>query len=382
MWRDLIPPKDTPVMQRTKPAVFHRLGLMSLMCCLAACGSVMDSDKVNYKNQTEAPPATSLEVPPDLSKVTRNKRFDVPGGSISANDLDGVKPADAGPLTSPLSMGDIQVKRSGNQMWLEIARPPEDLWVPVRDFWKESGFTLLRDEQGIGVMETDWAENRAKLPQDFIRRNLGKVLDSLYSTGERDKFRIRLDRTDSNHTELYVVHRGMVEVYADKLSKSTVWQPRANDPELEKEFLRRIMLRLAPTTTDNAKAFEGGLAKSSSQLISLGGKPAVTFNQGFDVTWRRVGVLLDRNGFTVEDRDRKQGIYFVRYVDMPSDTEEGFFSKLFSSSKNNKGPEQYRLKISSPDNSASTITILNASGQADGSSTAQKIAQLLVKELQ
>ena len=369
-------------MQRTKPAVFHRLGLMSLMCCLAACGSVMDSDKVNYKTQTDAPPVTSLEVPPDLSKITRNKRFEVPGGSVSANELGGVKTADAGPLTSPLLLGDIQVKRSGNQMWLEIARPPEDLWVPVRDFWKESGFALLRDEQGIGVMETDWAENRAKLPQDFIRRNLGKVLDGLYSTGERDKFRIRLDRTESNHTELYVVHRGMVEVYTDKLSKSTVWQPRANDPELEKEFLRRLMLKLGPASADNAKAFEGGLAKSSSQLITLEGKPAVTFNQGFDVTWRRVGVLLDRNGFTVEDRDRKQGIYFVRYVDMPDEAEEGFFSKLFSSSKNSLGPQQYRLKISSPNNTASTITILNASGQPDASATAQKIAQLLVKELQ
>jgi len=252
----------------------------------------------------------------------------------------------------------------------------------VRDFWKESGFTLLRDEQAIGVMETEWAENRAKLPQDFIRRNLGKVLDGLYSTGERDKFRIRLDRTESNHTELYVVHRGMIEVYSDKLARSTVWQPRANDPELEKEFLRRIMLRLAPITADNTKAFEGGVAKSSSQLISLDGKPAVTFNQGFDVAWRRVGVLLDRNGFTVEDRDRKQGIYFVRYVDTPDEAEEGFFSKLFSSSKNSTGPQQYRLKIISPNNASSTITILNASGQPDASATAQKIAQLLVKELQ
>ena len=369
-------------MQPTKTAVFHRLGLMMWVCCLAACGSVMETDKVNYKNQTEAPPATSLEVPPDLSKITRNKRFDVPGGTISANDLGGSQTPDAGPLTSPLALADIQVKRSGNQMWLEITRPPEELWIPVRDFWKESGFSLQRDEQAIGVMETDWAENRAKLPQDFIRRNLGKMLDGLYSTGERDKFRIRLDRTESNHTELYVVHRGMIEVYTDKIARSTVWQPRANDPELEKEFLRRIMLRLAPTAADNAKAFEGGVAKSLSQLISLDGKPAVSFNQGFDVAWRRVGVLLDRNGFTVEDRDRKQGIYFVRYVDTPDEAEEGFFSKLFSSSKNNAGPQQYRLKIISPNNTSSTITILNASGQPDASATAQKIAQLLVKELQ
>lgn len=367
-----------------KPAIFYRFGLMVCISTIAACGSIMDSDKVNYKTQTEAPTAKSLEVPPDLSKITRNKRFDVPGGIISANELGVGNKTDLGPLTSPLALADIQVKRAGNQMWLDIARPPEELWIAVRDFWKESGFTLVRDEQGIGVMETEWAENRAKLPQDFIRRNLGKVLDGLYSTGERDKFRIRLDRTDNNHTELYVVHRGMVEVYADKLSKSTVWQPRANDPELEKEFLRRLMLKLAPTTAtaDNAKAFEGGLAKSASQVITVDGKPAVSFNQGFDVAWRRVGVLLDRNGFTVEDRDRKQGMYFVRYVDMPDEAEEGFFSKLFSSSKNSQGPQQYRLKIVSTDNATSTISILNASGQPDASATAQKIAQLLVKELQ
>ena len=365
-----------------KSAFFPRTVLLLGVFGLTACGSVMNTDKVNYKTQTDAPPAASLEVPPDLSKINRNKRFDVPGGTISANELSGGTKTDAGPLTSPLALADIQVKRAGNQMWLDIARPPEDLWIAVRDFWKESGFTLVRDEQGIGVMETEWAENRAKLPQDFIRRNLGKVLDGLYSTGERDKFRIRLDRTDSNHTELYVVHRGMVEVYADKLSKNTVWQPRANDPELEKEFLRRLMLKLAPVTADSTKAFEGVAAQIGSKLISIDGKPAVTFNQSFDVTWRRVGVLLDRNGFTVEDRDRKQGIYFVRYVDNPDEAEEGFFSKLFSSSKNSTGPQQYRLRIVSSDNATSTISILNASGQADGSATAQKIAQLLVKELQ
>ena len=371
-------------MYQSKPALFLRSGLMLFISTMVACGSIMDSDKINYKSQTEAPPPSALEVPPDLSKINRNKRFDVPGGTISANELGGVK-TQTGPLTSPLNLADIQVKRAGNQMWLDIARPPEELWAPVRDFWKESGFTLVRDEQGIGVMETEWAENRAKLPQDFIRRNLGKVLDGLYSTGERDKFRIRLDRTDNNHTELFVVHKGLVEVYADKLSKNTVWQPRPNDPELEKEFLRRLMLKLGPNTVtaDNTKAFDGGIAKSASQLVTVEGKPTVVFSQGFDIAWRRVGVILDRNGFTVEDRDRKQGIYFVRYVDTPDDAEEGFFSKLFSSSKNSKGPEQYRLKIqSNADNSSSTISILNASGKADSSAIAQKIAQLLVNELQ
>lgn len=360
------------------------IGLI-LVASLAACGSVMDTDKVNYKSQTEEPAQTGLEVPPDLSKFSRNKRYELPNGSVSANKLED-NSAPAAPSAdgvSPLKIADIEVKRSGNQMWLEIARPPEVLWPAVRDFWKESGFVLVRDEQKIGLMETDWAENRAKLPQDFIRRNLGKVLDSLYSTGERDKFRIRLERTANNHTELLISHRGLEEVYADKLSRSTTWQARANDPELEKEFLRRIMVKLSPANANAEKALEQATPVSASKLIAIEGKPAVSFNQGFDITWRRVGVALDRNGFTVEDRDRKQGIYFVRFVDIGTETEDGFFSKWFGSSKpGSQGPQQYRLKVESSNASSSTIRILNSSGEPDGSPNAQKIAQLLVTELQ
>ncbi|MEY4677061.1 MAG: hypothetical protein RLZZ470_1568 [Pseudomonadota bacterium] len=364
--------------------VTTRIVGMLLAAGLAACGSVMDTDKINYKSQTDEPVQTGLEVPPDLSKISRNKRYELPNSSISANKMDEAKPANPLPEgVSPLQLADIEVKRSGNQMWLEIARPPEALWPAVRDFWKESGFVLVRDEQKIGVMETDWAENRAKLPQDFIRRNLGKLLDSLYSTGERDKFRIRLERTANNHTELLISHRGLVEVYADKLSRNTTWQPRPNDPELEKEFLRRIMVKLGPTTVNPDKAMEQVATSSMSSLVSIEGKPAVNVNQGFDVAWRRVGVALDRNGFTVEDRDRKQGIYFVRFVDVGPEGEEGFFSKWFGKSKSGpSGPQQYRLKVESSNATSSTIRILNSSGEPDGSANAQKIAELLVTELQ
>ena len=175
----------------------------------------------------------------------------------------------------------------------------------------------------------------------------------------------------------------MVEVYTDNLSRSTTWQPRPNDPELEKEFLRRIMVKLAPATPSPDKAMDQVAASSASNLISLNGKPAVSFNQGFDIAWRRVGVALDRNGFTVEDRDRKQGIYFVRYVEVGPEGEEGFFSKWFGKAKSGaQGPQQYRLKLQNGDAGGTTILILNSSGEPDGSANAQKIAQLLVSELQ
>ena len=358
--------------------------LIAMVLLLGACGSVLETDKVNYKSETDAKNVAPLEVPPDLTKMSRSKRYELPGGSISAKTLSGEAAVADPDTTSPLRIADLQIKRSGGQIWLEVGRSPEILWPQVKSFWTDSGFTLAREEQKLGLMETDWAENRAKLPQDFIRRSIGKVLDTLYSTGERDKFRISLERTTDNKTEIYITHRGLIEVYADTMARKTVWQPRPSDPELEKEFLRRLMIKLDPTLAGNDKVAEttAPTKSSASSLISIDGKPAVSFNQGFDITWRRVGVTLDRNGFTVEDRDRKLGMYFVRYVEENADGEPGFFSRIFSKATPVKEPQQFRIKIDSTEEQQSTIVILNSSGKTDGSDTAKKIAQLLVNELQ
>lgn len=372
-------------MSRNLKYTYRACLLAGFSLLLTACGSVLETDKVNYKSETEDK-TVPLEVPPDLSKISRSKRYDMPGGSISAkslmNETNQAPEGDAS-STSPLKLGDIQVQREGSQMWLQVARPPEVLWPQIKEFWKDSGFTLIKEEQAVGLMETDWAENRAKLPQDFIRRNLGKLLDSLYSTGERDKFRIRLERTNDNKTEIFITHRGLIETGGTRTSAAITWQPRPNDPELEKEFMRRLMVKLAPVDTKTATITDLSLPalSSTSELVAVDGKPSVKFRQGFDVAWRRVGQALDRNGFTVEDRDRSQGLYFVRYVETATEEEPGFFSKLFSKAKPQPAPQQYRLKITSVDAQNSSIAILNSSGEADDSATATRIAKLLVNEL-
>ena len=366
----------------------HRTCLLAgVTVLLTACGSVMDNDKINYKSETEDK-AVPLEVPPDLSKMSRSKRYEMPGGAISAksmmNDANQTPAGDAS-ATSPLKLGDIEIKREGSQMWLQVARPADVLWPLIKDFWKDSGFVLVKEEQAVGLMETDWAENRAKLPQDFVRRNLGKLLDAVYSTGERDKFRIRLERTADNKTEIFITHRGLIETGGTRTNAAVTWQARPNDPELEKEFMRRLMVKLAPVDpkapTVNDLALELPPANTASEVVMVNDKPTVKFKQGFDVTWRRVGQALDRNGFTVEDRDRSQGLYFVRYVETNTEEEAGFFSKLFSKSKPQQGPQQYRLKITNIDAQNTSIAILNTSGEPDGSVTANRIAKLLVNEL-
>jgi outer membrane protein assembly factor BamC len=279
-------------------------------------------------------------------------------------------------------LGDVRIERAGNQRWLVVKRPAETLWEPVRDFWQENGFLLAVDQNTLGIMETDWAENRAKLPQDFIRASLGKLLDSLYSTAERDKFRTRLERNPAGETEIFISHRGMLETFKDNLKENTVWQPRAADPELEAEFLRRLMVKLG-STEGQAKTLVGTAetTKKNAVVTTENGQPAIRIDDGFDSAWRRVGLALDRTGFTVEDRDRKQGVYFVRYVPLNADnTEPGFFSKLFSSSDKNSDAAKFQIAVRSAGN-VTTVTVLNAKGAVETSTSAQRIVKVIADDI-
>jgi outer membrane protein assembly factor BamC len=165
----------------------------------------------------------------------------------------------------------------GNQRWIVVKRPADQILPIIRDFWQESGFLITFDQPALGILETDWAENRAKLPQDFIRQTIGKVFDSLYSTGERDRFRTRLERSAAGETEIYVSHRGMIEVYASNAQKDqTVWQPRPADPELEAEFLRRIMVQAWVWARSSPRPWSAaGVTKATSRVAMVNNVPVL-----------------------------------------------------------------------------------------------------------
>ncbi|NUN61314.1 MAG: outer membrane protein assembly factor BamC [Burkholderiaceae bacterium] len=355
-----------------------RLGLLGLTIALSAC-SVLEGEKIDYKSASKG---SSLEVPPDLKQLSRDTRYAVPGGVVSANALQAGQAAQpTGTQAAPAGLGDVRIERNGNQRWLVVNRPADKLWEPVREFWLENGFTLATDQANIGIMETDWAENRAKIPQDFIRSTLGKVLDSLYSTGERDKFRTRMERNAEGGTEIYVSHRGMIEVFNSSSKDSTVWQPRPADPELETEFLRRMMVKLG-VSQEQAKAVAAASAQRPpvARVANVNSIPVVQIDEGFDRAWRRVGLALDRTGFTVEDRDRSQGLYFVRYVEPKGDKKEpGFLGKLFSSEKS-VPPLKYRVVVRSQ-GEATTVSVLNAAGAPETSANAERIVRVLAEDL-
>ena len=362
----------------------HLITWTALAASLALSGcSVLESDKIDYKS---AGKGVSLEVPPDLTQLPGNNRYQMPGGDVTASSYENAQRARTitTGTTAVTHVGDVRLERQGNERWLVIDRPADKLWQPVRDFWQENGFLLAIDEPRIGIMETDWAENRAKLPQDIIRQTIGKVFDQLYSTGERDKFRTRLERNAQGGTEIYVSHRGMQEVFNTSTKETTVWQPRAADPELEAEFLRRLLVKLG-VSQEQAKAVAATPAAraSSSRVGNVGGVPVVQIDEGFDRAWRRVGLALDRTGFTVEDRDRSQGLYFVRYVAPKGDKKEpGFLGKLmsFASSEKAVPPLKYRIVVRSQ-GEATTVSVLNAAGAPESSANAESIVRVLAEDL-
>jgi outer membrane protein assembly factor BamC len=353
-----------------------RLGVLAAAALLLSACSMLEGGKIDYKSAGKGQP---LEVPPDLTQLSRDSRYQVPGGPVTASSYEVGQAAPALP-TAATTLGDVRIERAGQERWLVVNRPADKLWEPVREFWQENGFLLTIDQPALGIMETDWAENRAKIPQDFIRNILGKVIDSVYSTSERDKFRTRMERSASGGTEIYISHRGMEEVYNSANKDNTVWQPRPADPEMEAEFLRRLMVKLG-TPADQAKALVAAApAKPTSRVTTVAGSPALEVDDGFDRAWRRVGLALDRTGFTVEDRDRSAGTYFVRYVEPNADRKNGgLLSKIFSKDEASN-PVKYRIALKSQ-GEKTTVSVLDAKGAPEKSPVAQKIVGLLADDL-
>lgn len=353
--------------------------VLALAALLSGCAA-LEEDKINYKIAAKAP---TLEVPPDLTQLRKESRFAIESTSATASGFQSAssRVQDAGTATN--AMGNVKMERQGNQRWLVASLPADKLWEPLREFWTSNGFTLVTDSPELGIMETDWNENRAKIPQDFIRRTLSKVLDSLYSSGERDKFRTRVERNAQGGVEIYITHRGMAENYANAQKDQTIWQPRATDPELEIEFLRRLMVKLG-TSPEAAKAAVVAVSPASTgtAIGVTNGQPSITLNDTLDRAWRRTGVALDRSGFTVEDRDRSSGMYFVRYVAAGKSMEEpGFFSRLFSSKKELATLARYRISVSALSPEQSVIRILNAEGQAATAEESERMLKLISAQL-
>jgi outer membrane protein assembly factor BamC len=346
--------------------------------CATADKVAPGRQKVDYKKSEVT---KSLEVPPDLSSNTINEApASLDAATYSEYGDSRVDVRDSAVLPEQSSM---RVERDGNQQWLVVRGTPAQVWPRVKEFWLQEGFLIRKEDPRVGVIETGWAENRADIPQGPIRNLLGKVIDSVYSSATRDQYRVRLENgTEAGTTEVYLTHRGMQEVIkGGAVDGNPVWEPRATDPELEAEMLKRLMVYMG-VEEQKAQVMMAQQTdkKERAQLVSDDSGVMLIIYEDFSRAWRRTGVALDRVGFAVQDRN--DGMYYVRYSDpLASQDESGVLSKLaFWSSDDEAAAKQYQIELL-PKGASTHVVVNDAQGVRDTTATAKRILTLLEEQL-
>lgn len=380
-----------------------RTGLVvALPMALAACSSFdFGQDRIQYETSDSRAP---LEIPPDLSSVPGSDRYAVPSRQqvIYASQQAQGNAQDANQNAQlVLPQGEVaKIIRDGNDRWIHVDLAPEIVWPVMQDFWTTVGLSLSRQDAATGVMETNWAENRAKLPQDIIRGTLGRIVDLVYSTGERDQYRARIERSATGGSDIFVTHRAMVEVVKSMGgdNETTVWQPGPSDPEMEAEMLTRLAQRI--NQEFNPEAVKKSAAEHEAEVQKLtsyqaeeaisqleqnaeGVATSIFIKEDFERAWRRVALAIDRMGFTVEDRDRSRGFFLVRYLDQEYEeqkrSEQGFWSNAFGNTKPVEAP-QYVIYLQRLSDTECRVHVLGPDGKADQTGVAPRILTLLSEQ--
>ena len=361
----------------------------SVLLVLGGCESMTASmgKKIDYKSVAAAP---ALEVPPDLTAPQYDDRYNIATASAASAARDASRPRTAAEI-APAATPDARIARGGNDRWLVVKATPEQAWNTARQFWIDTGFVLAIEQPVIGVMETDWAENRADLPTDILRSTLGKVADLLYTTYKRDKFRTRIERgSEPGTVDIFVTHRGAEQLPTAISAGAPVafaWTVLPPNPGLETELLTRMMVRFGAVESAARASVEQALAPGTAatdraRLIKAAdGSGILEVDDNFDRAWRRVGLALDRIGFTVVDRDRSTGVYFVRYADPDTaKVDPGWFSKLQFWKDTTEKPEQYRILVTGGE-ARSTVTVKDPAGTAVNTPNGEKILSLIRDQL-
>ncbi len=410
---------------------------LPLFLLLNGCENIPFVEQVTAPDYKATGRSRPLEVPPDLTSASTNDAYAIPG-STSYSEFKNSQQQDNGqPKILPNPEG-MKIVRAGAQRWLVVNAPAEKIWPLIRDFWLDMGFAVKKEDPLTGVMETEWIK-QGDLKADDNKGVLDKFdawLDSLGTSG-RKKFRTRLDRgLQEGTTEIYMTHRSVDPVPDDGKERVTTGygvidtgyrneakaQPEAKgdskDDDLDAELLRRLMVKLGVADKRAKEIIAAPISQKRAEIKKeADGNSSLEIQDPFDRAWRRVGLALDVIGFVIEDKDRSNGIYFIKYADVDIDDspkkKKGVIDSLMfwsdddkkdkqvkdtsqtkekplserlkfwgGSDKEKTNPEkQYRVKIVSIDNGGSQVVIEYQDGKKNNSSTANRIISLLYNQL-
>ena len=293
--------------------------------------------KINYYSDKSV---TSLEVPPDLTAPSYENSFrlseyinydpvyaDLGGKKVEVKDS-----SDSTEKVLP-NYTNIVVKKSGTRRWLEVDKNTDLVWNLSRQFLKDQGFVIKKSNKKIGIMETDYLENKPEIPpksMGFMRQMFSQIGNVNYTLPSVDKYTIRVEPLDSgNKSEVHLSVSSMAEVAA-KLAgeKSTLWQSKERDSALENEMLYMLMVFLGG---DAAKAREKVInAKEDGKVYvelqdGLNGFAKLVFKLNFIDTWDNMSWAITNLNVDLEDKDLKEKTF---YINTANELEKGFISSI------------------------------------------------------
>lgn len=363
--------------------------LTLVLLILAAC-STPGEERPGPRYETTQPAQDSLEIPPNLLAPRMGQSFQVPeapGERVSVRDLATADAARPGTLSARIlpENPEVRLLRDRDLRWLWVAAEPEALWPQLREFWREQNLVLARDEPIVGIMETEWAEDRAGIPLRATQGLLSRLVGTIYDAGTRDQYRTRVERHEGG-TEIFISHRGAVEA-AEESGRGSRWVMGDSNPELEIEMLNRLMVFLTqgpnadtPRTAATAEDFD---RSGQVDLVERAGGLALIATGQPDTMWRRLGMALDRTGLLIDEQDQRNGVFLVTYrPDMVSDAtpSRGPLRRLFGGREDPRMNARYQVLLNSEQRELA-ITVAAVDGEPLSERDARFVLELLQPQL-
>jgi outer membrane protein assembly factor BamC len=207
---------------------------------------------------------------------------------------------------------------------------PSEVWVLSKEFFRSYNFKIEKENQKIGIFETEYLEIETKVPDKSlgaIRAALSKALQTQYGLPIADKYRIRIEPTEApNKSEIYLTLSSIGEVV---ISEKKLWQPRVKDVELETEMLLKLMVFLGNDRAESIAKIQSNLLSSktvASVFNSDSGYATLVLPYDKKQSWKLLGWALDELSIYVDDRDSVEGSYLIKVI-----PKKGFLSNLLSS---------------------------------------------------
>jgi len=329
--------------------IINYITIILLSLLAVSCSKITDPVKkiglgdrvMNYQADEKV---DSLIIPPDLTAPTSQGAFtEVTAVNDDEKFLKRIQ--------------NVEVMRDKYRRWLVVDLPPSEVWELSKEFFRSYNFKINKENQKIGILETDYLEIETVVPDKSlgaIRAGLAKVLKTQYGLPIADKYRVRIEPIEGqNKSEVYLTLSSIGEVVSGSLK---LWQPRKKDVELETEMLLTLMVFLGNDRADAiGKIQSNSTSQEAAALVetAANGYASLIFPFNKGQSWSYLGWALDELNIDIDDRDSIEGSYFINVKPY-----NGYFSKLLNTATSTK---TYQLIVKEVDEQSTYVYFVDLS---------------------